>query len=160
MIKHCYSLKRLSKDHYKELLTWLDQEEECMQDSFVTKDVFEKTFYGVAHPIGDNYKYIDDSVLEYTYRKKYELEQAGIWTSPIFEETLWYNYQYTMRDCRKTYDVMFKTTMNRELLDQLGALFEKPITLTDHNILQEIKNLPPEAAETLDRYMKKWNIKI
>lgn len=160
LIKHCYSLRRLSNEHYKELLAWLEQEEECMQDSFVTKDIFEKTFYGLVYPFGETYKYINDSVLEYTYRKKFELEQAGIWTSPIFEETLWHNYQYTLKDCRQTYDTMFKTTMNQELLEKLGVLFEKPIALTDKNILQEIENLPPEAAETLERYLNKWKIKI
>ena len=158
LIKHCYSLRRLSKEHYKELLVWLDREEECMQDSFVTKDVFEKTFYGVAHPLGEGYKYIDDSVREYTYRKKYELEQEGIWTTPIFEETLWYNYQYTLRDCRKTYDAIFKTTMNKELLDKLGALFAEPVAITSSDVLQGLEQLPEEAQKTVERYMKKWNI--
>ena len=160
LIKHCYSLRRLSREHYKELMLWLDQEEECMQDSFITKDVFEKTFYGIAHPLGETYKYIDDSVLEYTYRKKYELEQDGIWTSPIYEETLWYNYQYTLRDCRKTYDTMFKTTMHKELLEKLGALFECPAVITSEDILQEIGKLSPEENKTLERYLNKWKIKI
>ncbi len=160
LIKHCYSLRRLSREHYKELMLWLDQEEECMQDSFITKDIFEKTFYGIVHPLGETYKYIDDSVQEYTYRKKYELEQEGIWTSPIFEETLWYNYQYTFKDCRKTYENMFKTTMNKELLDKLGMLFENPIVINSKDILPEANNLSAEANETLERYMKKWNIEI
>lgn len=158
LVHHCYALQRLSQEHYKELLTWLDIEEECMHDSFVTKDIFEKTFYGIAYPLGDNYKYMDDSVLEYTYRKKYELEKEGIWTSPIFEETLWYNYQYTFKDCRKTYDNMFKATMNKELLGKLEALFRKPLVIYSEEILQEMDKLSPEAMETLKRYLKKWNM--
>lgn len=158
LIKHCYSLKRLNKEHYKELLTWLDKEEDCMQDSFITKDIFEKTFYGVAYPIVENYKYLDDSVLEYTYRKKYELEQNGIWTSPIFEETLWHNYQYALKDCRKTYDTMFKSTMNKELLQKLGTLFEKPLVITSEDILQKLIGFSPEAERTLHRYLNKWHI--
>ena len=158
LINHCYSLQRLSKEHYKELLAWLDIEEACMQDSFVTKDIFEKTFYGIAYPFGDHYKYIDDSVLEYTYRKKYELEKEGIWTSPIFAGTLWHNYQYTFKDCRKTYNNMFKTTVNKELLKKLGNLFEKPLVIRSEKILQEAKQLSLEATETLERYLKKWNI--
>lgn len=158
LIKHCYSLRRLSKEHYRELLDWLDKEEECMQDSFITKDIFEKSFYGIAYPLGDTYKYMDDSVLEYTYRKKYELEKDGIWTSPIFAETLWHNYQYTFKDCRKTYDTMFKTAINKALLGKLGALFEQPLVIASNELLQEMDQLSPEANETLERYMKKWNI--
>ena len=129
-----------------------------MQDSFVTNDIFEKTFYGIAYPLGETYKYIDDSVLEYTYRKKYELEKDGIWTSPIFEETLWYNYQYTFKDCRKAYDNMFKATMNESLLKKLRLLFENPIVITSKEILQEAKQLSPKADKTLERYIKKWNL--
>ena len=158
LIKHCYSLKRLNKEHYRELLAWLDKEEESMQDSFITKDIFEKTFYGIAYPSGENYKYIDDNVLEYTYHQKYELEQEGIWTSPIFEETLWHNYQYTFKDCRKTYDTMFKAAMNESLLKKLSMLFEHPIVISSKEILQEAMQLSPEASKTLKRYIKKWNI--
>ena len=61
-------------------------------------------------------------------------------------------------DCRKTYDAMFKTTMNKELLDKLGALFAEPVAITSNDVLQGLEQLPEEAQKTVERYMKKWNI--
>ena len=53
---------------------------------------------------------------------------------------------------------MFKATMNKELLEKLGALFAEPIKITSEEILQEIDKFSGEARETLERYMKKWKI--
>ena len=50
--------------------------------------------------------------------------------------------------------------MNKELLDKLGMLFENPIVINSKDILPEANNLSAEANETLERYMKKWNIEI
>lgn len=156
LVKYCYSLCRLSEIHYRELLAWIDTEEKCMEDSFVTKDVFEKTFYGVAYDDGEKYKYIEDSVPEYIYRQKRELEGKGVFCSNIFSETLWYNYTFVLKDCRKAYSTMFRENMNREYLDTLKTICQNKRYIDQSFYADYLVGLTAESVETLNYYLSKW----
>lgn len=158
LVKYCYSLCRLSEIHYRELLSWIDMEEKCMEDSFVTKDVFEKTFYGVAYHDGERYKYIEDSVPEYIYRQKRELEGKGIFCSNIFSETLWYNYTFVLKDCRKAFTQLFRENMNQEYLDTLAAICQNKRYINSDLYEHCLVGLTAPAQDTLAYYLQKWNI--
>ena len=157
LVNYCYSLQRLNDLHHHELLHWIDIEEKCIEDSFVTKDVFEKTFYGVAYFDGAKYKYIEDSVAEYIYRKKNELDEQGIFTSPVFTETLWYNYVYTLKDCRKQFSQLFRDNMNDSYLSNLANINQNKRVLNDADLRDNVNNLSEGSHNLLQFYLQKWN---
>lgn len=160
LIQYCYSCQKLSEAHYQSLMAWVRREYQCMLDGFVSKDLFEKHFYGFAYASDHGYRYLQDSLPEYIYQHKFALEEQGVFTSPVLTETLWYNYTYSLADCRKDYEKLLKTTLNGPDLQSLHAIMNSAaeLTLADayHRALQDMGE---KAAATFDRYLGRWGLR-
>ena len=162
-VKYCYSCKKLSKKHYQEFLQWLEEEQKCMQDDFVEKDVLFKNFYGIAYANTDTnetYKYLEDSVLSYIYKYKSELEINGIFVSPIFSKTIYYNYTNKIVDVRKKYLADLKKVMNINYLTKLEKVTTTNQFFTIISDENEWLYSNENALETIKRYGGRWGINM
>ena len=160
LLQYCYSCQKLSEAHYQSLMAWVRREYQCMLDGFVSKDLFEKHFYGFAYASGSSYRYLQDSLPEYIYQRKFALEEQGIFTSPVLSETLWYNYTYSLADCRRDYEKLLKTALNEPDLQSLNAIMSSAAELTlagaYHRALEDMGEI---AAATFNRHLGRWGLR-
>ena len=131
-----------------------------MEDDCPSKDIFEKCFYGLVYRQDGTYHYLEDSLREYIYQRKYELGQQGILTTPIFSETLWYNYKYRLADARRDYLDHFHQTINDAYLQKWQTLCAPnhhfPNNDLPHLTAAIRSAMGPAAADTLLRYAHRW----
>ncbi len=160
LIQYSYSCQKLSEAHYQSLMAWVRREYQCMLDSFVSKDIFEKHFYGFAYTSGNGYRYLQDSLPEYIYQRKFALEEQGIFTSPVLAETLWYNYTYSLADCRRDHEKLLKQALNQSDLQRLNAILDSAadLVLSDayHHALQ---GMGEKAVSTFNRHLGHWGLR-
>ncbi len=159
LVQYCYSCQKLSEAHYQSLMAWIRREYQCMLDSFIAKDLFEKHFYGFAYAHTTGYRYLQDSLPEYICQRKFALEEQGIFTSPILAETLWYNYTYTLADCRRDYDNLLKTYLPEPDLKHLHAILNTVAQRTPAAAYQRaLQDLSPQAQATFNRHLGRWGL--
>ena len=159
LIRRCYSCQKLSAAHYQTLTTWLQEEFQGLLDSFVSKDIFEKHFYGLAYSSGTGYRYLYDSLPETLYQRQAALEEQGVFVSPVIAQTRWYNYTYTLADARRDYQTTLHTFLNTDRLQKLQHL----ATLPNPSIApysRAISALGPEAQATVRRYLGRFGCQI
>lgn len=158
----CYGYLKLSRSHYAQIRNWLKRERKNMEDDCPSKDIFEKHFYGLVYGQEGTYHYLEDSLREYIYQRKYDLEQQGIMTTPIFSKTLWYNYKYRLPDARRDFLHHFHQTINAAYLQKWQTLRTPNQHFPSNDLLHldtTVRNtMGPAAADTLLRYAHRWCI--
>lgn len=162
LVDYAYGCLKLNSEHHHQFMNWISAELRNMEDDFKDKDIFEKTFYGIVyHQNGKDY-YLYDALREYIYTKKYQLEQKGIMTTPLFSETYWYNYTYRIRDAQKDYVQLFHEIMNAAYLEKLQAIRTPNKHYPSAALLEKTANIKntmgADAADTLLRYAYRWCI--
>lgn len=159
---HCYSAQKLSPAHYQALAAWIEREKQGLLDDFVSKDRFSKTFYGLAYAAPTGFRYLHDSLPEYICQRQAALEEKGTFTSPIFAQTLYYNYTYDLAACRQDYDALLKATLSPQRLTQQMAILRP----AEHPTIQDtidphlLQNLSPQAQATLARHLGRWGVTL
>ena len=160
LVDDCYGCLKLSSSHYAQIRSWIKRERKNMEDDCPSKDIFEKCFYGLVYRQDGTYHYLEDSLREYIYQRKYELGQQGILTTPIFSETLWYNYKYRLADARRDYLDHFHQTINDAYLQKWQTLCAPnhhfPNNDLPHLTAAIRSAMGPAAADTLLRYAHRW----
>lgn len=131
-----------------------------MEEDSVSKDIFEKTFYGIVYRQEGTYHYLEDTLREYIYRRKYQLEQQGVMTTPLFSETLCYNYTYRLPDARRDFLQRFHQVINDDYLSKWQAIRTPNTHFPGHDLsalAADIRRtMGPDAADTLLRYASRW----
>lgn len=102
-LDYAYQCRKLTLLQYQLFMNWLTEEYRSMEENIISKDIFEKTFYGIAYESANGIAYVDNARKEAIYRKKYELEQSGVFVTPIFWQTYWYNYTLRLPDVHKKF---------------------------------------------------------
>jgi len=98
LVHYVYSCRKIEAVNYEKLLAWIKKEYKNMDDNLVSKDIFEKTLYGIAYGLGDKIEYMENAQRDYIYGKAYELEKQDVFVTPVLSRTYWYNYEYRLTD--------------------------------------------------------------
>ena len=67
LVDYAYSCRKLEQTEYAALLQWIASERRDMEDDFVSKDIFEKTLYGIAYAGEAGIEYMTNAQKEYVY---------------------------------------------------------------------------------------------
>ena len=162
MVNYTYSCRSIKEDTYQQLIDWLKEERSNMADDFVSKDIFEKTLYAVAYEQDGAIQYIENAQKDYIYEKAYTLEQQGIFVTPVFSKTFWYNYEYRLADVKKDFRVLVREVMNAEYIEKIKTLRGT----VNSDLADQLSNMICEVsakwgdncANTLTRYAHRWGI--
>ncbi len=160
LVQHCYSAQKLSPAHCRELLDWVHQQYLCMLDDFVSKDRFEKSFYGIAYASGSGFRYLHDSLPEYICQRQAALEEKGVFVSPVFAQTLWYNYTYDLAACRQDYDALLKATLSPDMLKQLQIILRGPQYTPRPSFIRTLQDMGPQAQDAFNRHLGRWGVTL
>lgn len=161
-IHYAYGCLKLEQAEYKALLQWLEEERKSMEDSLVSKDVFEKTLYGFAYEESNRLQYVSNAQRSHVYERMHELECAGKNTTPVYSRQYWYNYVYRLSDVLQEYKADLRKKCNHEYLDNVKLLREdmtvearrEGLALTDELLQQCTEG----QQQTVLRYAKHWGI--
>lgn len=159
-MEYIYTCRKITWETFKNLRVWLKDERKSMLENFETKDIFEKTIYGMMYLDGDRMRYVENARMEYVYERLYDVESKGGMATPIFKRTYWYNYSYRLADVMQDYKKTLRGYYDRTYLDELEKLRR-----TDANrdlfidTYRSVKKLyGDKAGETLLRYGNRWGI--
>jgi len=163
LLNHIYLSKKISKEHYHMFIDWLKEERKCMEDNIICKDVNKKTFYGFAYQDDyGNIKYVVNAGRGKIYQKKYALEQKNIFTTPVYTETYYTNYNVKTPQIQAEFEQELHKYFDQQYLDIIHQL-----TATNGNILVDEFNemlsytelqFGSLARDTLQHYGHRWGI--
>jgi len=162
LVQYVHSCRKITDATYQQLMTWLKEERKNMVDDFISKDLFEKTLYGLAYEKDGILRYTENTQKDYIYKKMYQLEQDGIFVMPIYEKTYWYNYKYRLIDVNKDFKADLRFARNETYQDKIKRLCDNKKKISA-NLFQKLVNESREkwgekATETLMRYGYRWKL--
>ena len=162
LVDYTYSCRKLSGAEYTALLNWIASQRKDMEDDFVSKDVFEKTLYGIGYAGESGIDYLTNAQKGYMYTEMYALEQAGKFTTPLFSKTYWYNYVYRLGDVNRDFKKKIKQELNEDTIRKIktirageSAISKKDFAATAETIREKYGNAP---YETIQRYGYRWGL--
>lgn len=157
MVNYCYSSLKISRETFRAYTKWITEERGYMEDDFVQKEQFEKTYYGFVYEDltkTSGVKYIEDSLLEYVLKKRAELYKKNVLTGAVYEKTIYYNHSKSPVQIRKEFLDELKMIMSADYFKQLKAISTKK-TVTKE-IADKVNDLNEAARETYYMYLGKW----
>ncbi len=162
LVDYAYSCRKLEQTEYAALLQWIASERRDMEDDFVSKDIFEKTLYGIAYAGEAGIEYMTNAQKEYVYEKMHELEQAGSFTTPLFSKTYWYNYVYRLVDVNRDFKKKIRQELDEPYINKIMAIRTGECALTKEayaSFAEAIrKKYGDKPYETLLRYGYRWGV--
>lgn len=162
LVNYSYSCRKISSLTYQNLLRWLAEERKSMRDDFVSKDILEKTLYGIVYENGAQYTYLENAQSSYIYAQLHTLEQQGVLVSPVFAKTYWYNYVYRLPDVKRDFKALLRHDLNEAYLDKLRQIRTNTAPVDTAALQAQRASVQQQygaqAAETLTRYLHRWNI--
>ena len=162
LVHYAYSCCRITEATYKSLLEWIGKERKNMNDNFVSKSTHEKTLYGAAYWDNGKYKYLENAQQEYVYEKMYEKEMQGIFVTPMYSKTFWYNnYSYRLADVKKDFSALLRKVVDETYCNKI-KLMKAGQTMTEvecEELLNKVSSTwNEECANTVKRYLGRWGI--
>lgn len=160
LLDYMYACRKVTTDEYEKLHAWLKDERKSMLENFETKDIFEKTMYGVLYMDGERPRYIENARMESVYEKLYDIETQGGVVTPVFAKTFWYNYSYRLADVIKDYKQELHQVFDKSYLEELEKIRRAPQhwSLFDATLKKVEEEFGEKPAETLCRYGDRWGI--
>lgn len=162
MVDYAYICRKLRPESYAELKAWIAEEKKSMEDNVIAKDIFEKTFYAITYPENGSLKYVVNARRGYIYQKKHALEQQGIFVSPVYADTYYYNYTLRLPQVRKRFEEEARAYLSPQYLADLQAIFRRNGQLSEKDYLSIVQeaaaNYGPGAQQTLRHYGYRWGI--
>lgn len=162
LVHYAYQCRKLTLVQYQQLQTYISNERKNMEELVVSKDIFEKTFYGIAYETLSGIQYLSNARKATVYKKKYDLEQQGIFVTPLFAKQYWYNYILRLPQVHQMFELDLKKALSETywtLVQQIGRKHNK-ITKEDfqERFAFVSKHFGPEAAKTFGQYGYRWGI--
>lgn len=159
-LNYMFSCRRITADTFLSLHAWLKDERKSMLENFVSKDIFEKTMYGIMYLDNDHVRYIENARMEYVYKKIYDIERQGGVVTPAFEKTYWYNYRYRLADVVKDYRRLLRNVFTKKYLEQLETVrrTNRYMDLFLNTVISVEEKYGLKSTETLLRYGNRWGI--
>lgn len=162
MVDYAYSCRKLNQGEYTELLKWIASERKDMEDDFISKDIFEKTLYGIGYEGETGIEYIANAQQGYVYQQMYELEQEGKLTTPLFSKTYWYNYVYRLGDVNRDFKKKLREELNEDYINKIRKIRAGKcgISPEEYKAKSEVikEKYGEKPYETVLRYGRRWGI--
>lgn len=162
LLDYTYSCKKLLPETYQALLALIAEERQSMDEDFISKDIFEKTMYGIVYVEDGQPKYLSNAQRDYIYEKAYALETQGIFVSPLYAKTYWYNYEYRLNDVKKDYSLELKKVYDQAYLEKLAQIKTKADPAARVAFAQKLRAVKAQygdgAAQTMQRYGYRWGV--
>ena len=163
LLQMAYVGKVLSADNYQALNEWLFKTRKDMEDDVVVKDIYERTFYGAVYRKSNGQlTYLVNALPERIYENTYKLEQQGIFVSPIFKKTFWYNYEYTLLQARHDFEQNLQCIYTEEYMQLVEMIksFRSNIDKEayEKSLLQIDQLYGHEAWKMAQSYKMIWNL--
>lgn len=162
LLESTYLNKKITYEHFNIFEAWLKRERKNMEETIINKDIFEKTFYGIAFVSPKGIEYITNACKGNIYKRKYKLEMKGIFTTPIYSETYYYNYNLRLPQVQKKFELDIKNYLNNEYITSIMEFGNKNTKLQKSKFekyLQEANEKFGESAQkTLKHYGYRWGI--
>lgn len=157
-----YNCRKITLEQYWASNRWAEEEFKSMQEDLISKDRFEKTFYGIAYRSRDTIKYEDNARQEHVYGRKYTLEKQGVFVTPIFAETYWYNYDSRPAQIHALFEQRFQQAVNDDYLRLLEKISRHNYRISREEFAQKeeivLNRFGQLAAETFRHYGQRWGI--
>lgn len=157
---YCYMSKRLLPQDHQRLKQWLANNWRQMEDDVLLKDIYERTFYGLAYRQDQHLIYQYDAQYAAIYRQRQRLLAQGRTVTPIFYRTYWFRSFRELADVKKRFSALLEQLMPPyvSLLETLCKLpsFIPPeeFAAISQNVCQHYS---PEAAQDLTLHGYLWN---
>lgn len=162
LVLYAYSCKKISTEQRNLLQDWIAEEKKDMLDDGISKDIFQKTLYGLAYEENGRIKYEENAVQERMFRKQYDLEQNGIFVTPIFSKTYWYNYTYRLPQVNSDFSADLRRIMNTEYLEKLKKIRATKSVMSADEFFVRAETIKEkygmEAYQTTMRYGHRWGV--
>ena len=162
LIVYAYSCKTIRTETYHDLLAWLAEERKSMDEDVCCKDIFEKTMYGIVYLEDGQRKYVSNAQRDYIYKKTYALETQGVFVSPFYAKTYWYNYEYRLSDVKRDYNAELKQVYDQAYIQKLTRLKGKADPAVQQTFARKLKaaeeRYGTSAAQTMQRYGYRWGV--
>lgn len=161
-IRYAYFHRKINAENYHTLLKMVDDEERYMEENIIVKDIFEKTFYAFCYEANNKLNYVINARKGHIYQKKSELEQRGIYTTPLYMETCYYNYEVRLPDVRKIFEQHMREYLNYDYFNFMRQIYTKNEQISVEKFAEELKTAErcygSDAADTLRHYAVRWGI--
>ncbi len=162
LLDYAYTCLKITAEHYRQLHHWLAQERRSMEDIPHSKDIFEKTFYAIAYQTPQGLVYVGNAQKAPIYAKKFALEQTGIFVTPIYAKTYWYNYTKRLTDVRRQFEQDLRQNMDADyvqLVQKIGAQNNcLSAEALETSVALATERFGSQAALTLKQYGHRWGI--
>lgn len=162
MVEYAYLNRKISSGSYTKMTELILEEQKSMEENFIAKDIFEKTFYAIAYEDKNGLKYVKNARPGNIYQKKAELELRGVFTSPVFSKTYYYNYDLCLPEVQKLFDQDVKRHMTMAYLKVLQGIYKGNERISkaqfDEYRREAAEKFGEAAAETLRHYGYRWGI--
>ena len=152
LVEYSYSCLKVSKGSYAALLRWIAAERQSMEDSFVSKDKLEKTFYGFGYIENGKLKYFTNANRSHVYEKLFSLEQNGVFVLPLYQKTYWYNFSANLRDITQRFcDAAYLETIHgiKTVSEDTQAVWGQKLEAIEAAYGED-------AMLTVKRYLHRW----
>ena len=164
LVEFAWQSKTLTSASHQAFQKWLAQNAKDMADDIISKDIFERTFYGFAYESAGKYRYKINANRGALFIQKQQMMQQHIATTPIISKTFWYNYTYRLADARSAFEKYVKYQMENGFLKHLESIKKLPSAIPQtayQQILSAIqKNFSLEAQQAFDLVCSQWNIQV
>ena len=165
LVKYSYKTLKLSAYAYHVFIKWIDREYKNLEDDFVSKQTSEGQIYAMLYLENGKECYIEDALREYIYEKKFQMEQNGVITTPLYRQIFWYDYQSSFREARVHYSNKLQQIIRENYLPQIQQIrsLKKDVSRCSVNlgtVVQDAaRNMRQKAGETLERYLYQWDVR-
>lgn len=156
LLHYTYSCRKITREEYNKLLTWLQEEYDNMIDGVIDQDVYEKTLHGIAYESDGKISYYSNAQFDYVYRKAESLEKKGLFVSPLFSRHYVYDKQPQLHEKVQQFKTALKQRYTKQYMQELHTLRGTGYSREDI-VAMGIDACSNEACEeTLKRYATRW----
>lgn len=159
-----YVTKHLQKWRYQQLMQWIGQTKKQMTNGMQIRDNFTRAFYGVVckPPQATSYRYLCNANQNALYDQIKELDEKGVWHTPVYSKCYWYHKSGDLPNVRKLFETDLKELMDETYLNRMMAIqnFSSaiPQQLWDSNLQKVKAECSPIAYKGFLYWGQRWNI--
>lgn len=162
MVEYFYCYNKLYEEHYYDFQKWLAEERQNIEKVPMSKEQYEKTFYGIAYIIDDSVHYLTNARKETIYKKRNALMFKGIFVSPIFSKTYYYNVSTKLPCVKAQFEADLKSYFTFDFVSALKEEITQNKLITKSEFQNQIQfafsNYGISAKETVIQYGYRWGI--
>ncbi len=164
LVKYSYKSLRLTEHSYEAFMRWINREYKNLEDDFVAKQTSEGVLYAIMYQENGQTYYVEDALREYVYERKFQAEQKGLITTPIYKQIFWYDYRASFKDARNIYTDRLQNIIRKNYLSQVQTIrtLNRAVLLNEvptSQLLEMVKReMGQQAFQTAERYFYLWGI--